>query len=194
MTEARPLEESKTFEQREAMALRDLEIARSWSRKNPRRPRSGDVEVDPLPDREAYERHVDADEIMELGLGLLEWADELEIRDRKREAFVFVQAAIDLGWNDFDEEVLVRLHRLASETGHAEVAERARRRLAKRGREVAAVAVAPQFSGEAQADLRYRHPRFGVGVLVARERDGLRVRFEDQERVILEETLERLDP
>jgi hypothetical protein len=191
MTGERPSENGETFAQREAMALRDLEIARLWSRKSPRRPRPGDVEVDALPNRADYERTVDADEITELGHSLLEWADELEARERKREAFVFAQAVVDLGWDEHDEEVLVRLHRLASETGHAEVAARTRRRLGKRGRAVAAIPIAPPPLAPVQAEIRYRHPRLGVGVLVARETNGLRVRFESGERVILEERLER---
>jgi hypothetical protein len=62
MSEPRTPHDAETFEQREAMALRSLEIARTWSRKIPRRPRPDDVEVDALPDREAHERTVGSED------------------------------------------------------------------------------------------------------------------------------------
>jgi hypothetical protein len=42
------------------------------------------------------------------------------------------------------------------------------------------------------ADVRYRHSKFGDGVLVSREASGLRVRFADGERVIVADRLELL--
>ncbi len=127
----------------------------------------------------------------------MDWAAVLESEDRAQEALAFLRAADALPKGPREDPDLVeRLGRLAIDLGMDVEAGRYRRRLKSiapdRLRPIGERAATPARAEERAPEVRYRHAKFGVGTLVRREENGLRVRFDDGERVIVESRLEKL--
>jgi hypothetical protein len=141
---------------------------------------------------------VSADEQIQLGHVLIEHAEWLEAEGRAREAFPFLRAVDALPkWGE-DVELLAKLYRLALELDLRDDARRFRRRLTALdpGEFPPQSSLPPPPPRRSSRPFppveRYSHPKFGVGTLVGREPGGLRIRFPDGERVIVEARLTRV--
>ena len=142
----------------------------------------------------AADEQVSGDEQVEIGNVLLEYAEFLEGEYRAREAYPFL-SAVDARpkWGP-DADLLAKLFQLALELGLKSDAAGYRRRLVALDRDAADAVernftATPALAPPRVAEVRYAHPKFGVGILVREEADALRVRFDDGERVILKARL-----
>ncbi len=138
----------------------------------------------------AADEQVSGDEQVEIGNVLLEYAEFLEGEYRAREAYPFLSAVDALPKWGPDAELL----RLALELGLKSDAAGYRRRLGALDPDAADAVernftATPVLAPPRVAEVRYAHPKFGVGILVREEADALRVRFDDGERVILKARL-----
>lgn len=132
-----------------------------------------------------HERSVSTEELVALGWDLIDWADELERTSRAHAAMPFLEAAIALPRAKLgvDPEVAERVYRVAYRTGSPRAPRHRRALLAANPSAVAAIEAAPPPEADAPTE-RYEHERFGIGELVRREDDKLRIRFESGERLL----------
>ncbi len=148
-----------------------------------------------------YGDTVSGDEQAELAANLIEWAELLQGEARLQDAYGCLRAIDGLprGPRD-DPEFVERLASVALELGLQREGARYRKRLTeldpKRAKALLArekkLKAKPKPAAAKSPEVRYRHPKFGEGVLVRRETSGLRVRFADGERVIVQDRLELL--